>query len=351
MLLNLNILKKNQHLAILLPLLIILNNCVSAQTITGAWKGKLKNTKVELKLIRTGDSLTGTSYYYKSKDNFRRYSIKGYFDPLTNQAIWWDDILLADKAPGIFVRSQAPEALLSTADFNCPGEDVMLLDGSASSRDDKEVKKGDIHLEKISSPYFKDEWDFVIENYTVGGNNPEIIDSINNLAVMIGSTVFKDSTQDADPVVKTTEPVTARETSSPAVVEFQKPSTTGFSIEQKFVARKKTLATVIPITGDSVELRFYDNAEIDGDSIALFLNNVLVFKNIRLTDQAYTIKLAVSALADDNELVMVAENLGSIPPNTSLMVVIVGDKRYEARLQSTENSSALIRFLKQGPIP
>jgi hypothetical protein len=55
----------------------------------------------------------------------------------------------------------------------------------------------------------------------------------------------------------------------------------------------------------------------------------------------------VQELSDTNELTMVAENLGSIPPNTSYMVAIVGDKRYEAKLASTENSSAMIRLVKQ----
>jgi hypothetical protein len=43
---------------------------------------------------------------------------------------------------------------------------------------------------------------------------------------------------------------------------------------------------------------------------------------------------------------MVAENLGAIPPNTSYMVAIVGDKRFDAQLESTENSSCLIRLRK-----
>ncbi|MGO8055630.1 hypothetical protein, partial [Rhizobium leguminosarum] len=97
--------------------------------------------------------------------------------------------------------------------------------------------------------------------------------------------------------------------------------------EEKFKSRKNIVQTIIPITANTIELRFYDNAQVDGDSIALFLNNRMIFKNIRLTDQAYTIKLNASELEDDNELVMVAENLGSIPPNTSFMVAIVGDKR------------------------
>jgi hypothetical protein len=46
---------------------------------------------------------------------------------------------------------------------------------------------------------------------------------------------------------------------------------------------------------------------------------------------------------------MVAENLGSVPPNTSYMVALVGKERYEARLASTEGSSAMIRFVKRPP--
>jgi hypothetical protein len=107
------------------------------------------------------------------------------------------------------------------------------------------------------------------------------------------------------------------------------------------------LTTEIPMTGDSIELRFYDNAEVDGDSISLFLNDKLIFNHIRLTGKAYVLKIAASQLSVINELVMVAENLGSIPPNTSYMVATAGGKKYEAFLASTENSSALIRLVKK----
>jgi hypothetical protein len=116
--------------------------------------------------------------------------------------------------------------------------------------------------------------------------------------------------------------------------------------EERFTSRTKILQNVIPIKGDSIELRFYDNAEIDGDSIAVFLNGHLLKEHILLAEEAYIMKIAVTDLQSDNELVMVAENLGSIPPNTSLMVAIVEDKRYETHLQSTEGSSALVRLVK-----
>jgi hypothetical protein len=121
------------------------------------------------------------------------------------------------------------------------------------------------------------------------------------------------------------------------------------TIEDKFIRRQRVLTKEIPLTGDSIELRFYDNAEIDGDSISLFLNEKLIFQHIRLTGSAYTIKLPVNELKESNELIMVAENLGEIPPNTSYMIALVGDKRYDAQLASTEQSSAMIRLIKPKP--
>jgi len=63
-----------------------------------------------------------------------------------------------------------------------------------------------------------------------------------------------------------------------------------------------------------------------------FLNNQLIFQHIRLLEPHYIIKLAVSELKEP------MSNYGSgkfrlHSPNTSYMVAIVGDKRYEARLE------------------
>jgi type IV secretory pathway VirB9-like protein len=41
---------------------------------------------------------------------------------------------------------------------------------------------------------------------------------------------------------------------------------------------------------------------------------------------------------------MYADNLGSIPPNTALMVVTVAGKRYEVNITSTEQTSGTVRF-------
>jgi hypothetical protein len=45
------------------------------------------------------------------------------------------------------------------------------------------------------------------------------------------------------------------------------------------------------------------------------------------------------------EVEMVAENLGSIPPNTAILIVTAGEKRYQLLLTSTTEKSARVRFV------
>lgn len=330
----------------------LLNFPVQAQMITGTWKGKINRQKAEVKIILSGDSLTGTSYYFESAGNYRRYSIRGYFDPLTNSAVWWDDRLLEEKAGRMSLAQPGKVPLLSRADFNCPGGGKMMLDGTSAKKENETEPIGELHLDKTGNPLFEDEWDFVIDNYTSGANDPDIIDSIRLISFAPPSppAVERPAPEKPAPVVvnrpvpeRTVEPVKPTEKPVVPVAVTQPPLT----IEEKFETRRKVLVKEIPLSGDTLELRFYDNAEIDGDSISLFLNGRLLFQHIRLTGNAYTVKLPVAELPETSELIMVAENLGAIPPNTSYMVAISGETRQEAYLASTEGSSAMIKLVRK----
>ncbi len=332
-----------------------------AQTITGVWRGKINRQNAELKLVKSGDDIVGTVYYYSGK-KYRRYSLRGHFDPESNAVIWWDEVRMdeLEKGTPLFTKAD-PAAQLMVADFNCPGGDEMLLDGSSTPRDQTGRTGGPLHLQKMAQPLFPDEWDAIIENYFVGANDPHLIDSISRMGFLamvpeekaVGAAPVKE----APPVVvaappakaPVTAPVAAPVTAPPVAAAPREaaPATVPNANLNKFSTRKNVLQTVIPLTAEVVELRFYDNAEVDGDSIALFLNGKLLLEHIRLTEEPYVVKLRASELGADNELVMVAENLGSIPPNTSFMVAIVGNKRYEARLYANENSSALVRIIRE----
>jgi hypothetical protein len=314
------------------------------QAITGFWKGKtgkgLFPQKVEVKLILRGDSIAGTSYYYESKNRYVRYSVKGYFNVMDNTVVWWDDQLIADK-------SYRAQPMHSEADFNCPGEGVMKLDGKAQPANGEGTME--THLQKTEAPVFEDEWDELIANYTIGSNNPYIIDSVK--AIALNKKMVKEEVPVIAPVINTpAKPVkNAEKKSVPTIVKEDRPAideAKPLTSLEKFSTRKKEFTTEIAVLADSIEINFYDNAEIDGDTISIYLDNRLIYQNVGLSDRAFTIKLARNQLQPISELVMVAENLGSIPPNTSLMVAYVKEQRYEARLQSTENSSAMIRLLK-----
>ena len=234
----------------------------------------------------------------------------------------------------------------------------MMLDGKMYTDEDQQKPDGDVHLSKVDKSSFKDEWDDVIENYTLGGNDPDMIDSTSRVTqkpVTIekpAEAITEEKTKTIpNSITKNEEPVKKEIISVPVVKQENKvePNITPPTIEQKFTSREKIFTKEIPVTGDSIELDFYDNAEIDGDSISLFLNGKLIFEHIRLTEKAYKVKIPLSDLQETSELIMVAENLGAIPPNTSYMVALVGGKRYDAQLASTENSSAMIKLVKKGP--
>ena len=341
---------RNNPLYLLPVLCCSISMTVSAQMITGVWKGRINHQKVELKLVQDGDSLRGSSYYYESPNNYRRYSIRGYFDSKTNEAVWWDDQLLEEKTGRFSVNIPGKVPLLSRADFNCPGSGRMMLDGKATRKEEGSRINGEVDLDKTTTAAFEDDWDYVIDNYTIGANDPDIIDSISLLTNRTiipepepEKTITTERKTVFNPPVEKTAEKKVPEPVNPVISEPVQPQT----IEEKFTTRKKVFIKEIPVSGDSIELRFYDNAEIDGDSISLFLNDKLLFSHIRLTASAYIIKIPLSELASSNELIMVAENMGAIPPNTSYMLAIANGQRYEAYLASTEGSSAMIRLIKK----
>jgi hypothetical protein len=113
-----------------------------------------------------------------------------------------------------------------------------------------------------------------------------------------------------------------------------------------FRSRDRNLVQEVEVSGDTLWLNFYDHAEVDGDSISIFLGDRLLASHILLKATPYTLGIPLAEIGDSTDLTMVAENLGSIPPNTSLLILYVEGVRHEARLESTERSSAMIRFRK-----
>lgn len=106
--------------------------------------------------------------------------------------------------------------------------------------------------------------------------------------------------------------------------------------------RSNELIKTIVTSAKEIKIQLYDNGEIDGDTITVFHNNEIIVSKKRLTDKPITFTIKTDEATKRHEFVMVAENLGSIPPNTALMVLTAGDQRYELFVTSTEKKNAVV---------
>ena len=114
--------------------------------------------------------------------------------------------------------------------------------------------------------------------------------------------------------------------------------------KEKISNRIYQVLKTIDIDDDKVTIDIYDNGQIDGDTVSIYLNEKLVVSKKMLTAKPINIQLNLEEEADTYDVIMFAENLGTIPPNTALMIVQTKNKRYEINITSTEQSSGAVRF-------
>ena len=173
-----------------------------------------------------------------------------------------------------------------------------------------------------------------------------------------------------NPIAKTSAPKMpvkkkANPSSTPHSVDVQKNSTTvqpvetqpmsdsSLKISQPTVivpvpavlkSRTNELLKTLTVNHNTIEIRIYDDGAIDNDTVSVYYDNKLLISKARISDLPVTAKITVDPSEHPHQLVMVAENLGDIPPNTSLLVVVDGDKKYEERIISTEQKNVVINF-------
>jgi hypothetical protein len=112
--------------------------------------------------------------------------------------------------------------------------------------------------------------------------------------------------------------------------------------------RQTPVVATIPVRGtDTVTVVLYDNGEIDGDSVSLYMNNDLLLQHYRLTAQPKVLVVPIDKSLPVNKLVLFAENLGTLPPNTALMEVTVHGKTYELFLSTDYKKNASVEFMLQ----
>lgn len=106
------------------------------------------------------------------------------------------------------------------------------------------------------------------------------------------------------------------------------------------IKRENPIIKTIKTTAGEMIVDLYDNGQVDGDTVTIYHNNELIVSRAELSEKPISFHITIDAKQPHHELVMVANNLGSIPPNTSLMILRIKDKRYDVFISSSEQKNA-----------
>lgn len=362
----------------LLNLLLFFAFAAGAQTLTGIWRGYfVQNTfgiyedryKFEIQIEQTSNnSIKGITYSYKTTVFYGKADLQGLYTKKTKNLIINETKLFEVKI------SDESEPCLMTCylDYDKMG-DLETLSGTYTSRNLKSSKdcgNGKVYLEKTTtSDFYKEDFLVNMENEakkkstpparkpaatppsarpparsgTIAKAKPKVMPKLN-------STTPKKSTVKPGAegnLIAKEQKTTAPKIEAPKVIDndppvrppVDKPLPPKPDVVKK---RVNDLVKTIYTSAKEIKIQLYDNGEIDGDTITVYHNNELIVSKRRLTDKPITFTIKADEGSWQHEFVMVAENLGSIPPNTALMVITAGDKRYELFITSSEKKNAVV---------
>jgi hypothetical protein len=327
-------------------------NKAGAQNVSGSWYGHAdvdlsgmhNNYLTELVIKQKGTHVEGIFGYY-FRDKYQSFFIHGSYNPRTHQitilnipVIYYGSISTENSVDcitnfrGTVIRSKMGSSVQGTFyhdekyKYTCPDLKVNY-----------ELDKSDNHTDSViaAGPAVATIWKPKDEDYVVDASKPAgvttAIAAVDNATSGVSALAAPDSVATA----LTVKPSAAAE-------EAKK-------LEESFNKRKATGNHVYDIESDSVRLSFYDNGEIDGDSISVFVNNNLILSHQALAAKAFNLYLRLDSTRDVNEISMFAENLGRIPPNTALMVLTDGKNRYEVFMSSSLTENATIELRRKKP--
>ena len=337
---------------------------LSAQVVTGSWYGHAdvemagmhNNYLTELVIKQKGTKVEGIFGYY-FRDKYQSFFIHGRYNPKTREVtilnipvIYFNSNSTVNSVDcntdfrGVLINSKLGSSVKGTFyhdqkyKYTCPDIKVSYtLDKSDNQQDSlSTMVAASAHVWKPQAD------DYVID---VAVKAPSAATELSLPPAKQPDSAVTVAVAASAPATAVVTPPPATVTAPPAnpVVEDSK------KIAESFTKRKAVLNRELEVESDSVRLSFYDNGDIDGDSISVFVNNQIILTHQELAAKAFNIYLHLDSTREVNEISMFAENLGRIPPNTALMVLTDGKNRYEVFMSSSLTENATIRVRRKKP--
>jgi hypothetical protein len=121
-----------------------------------------------------------------------------------------------------------------------------------------------------------------------------------------------------------------------------KPELPEILLATELTERSSRESAIITSKKETIKLILWDNSQVDGDSISVYLNNRPIILNYGLIKKKKRIKLELQQ--GENNLVFVANNLGEVPPNTAAIRIRTGYKKHQLISTTTLKQNELIRI-------
>jgi hypothetical protein len=109
------------------------------------------------------------------------------------------------------------------------------------------------------------------------------------------------------------------------------------------LGRENKLIKRLTTSSKKITLDLYDNGTIDNDTIIIYDNNKVIANLKRLSYKAIHVELEFTT--GQHDIIIVAHNMGSIPPNTALVVLNDANNRQEFFITTTNKVNAKFEFV------
>lgn len=106
------------------------------------------------------------------------------------------------------------------------------------------------------------------------------------------------------------------------------------------VGRENKLVKKIITNSKNISIDLFDNGTIDNDTIIVYDNKKLLINKKRLSYKSIHLEFEFSENIREHEVIIVAHNMGTVPPNTALLLYKDGKNRQEYFITSTNKVNA-----------
>lgn len=114
------------------------------------------------------------------------------------------------------------------------------------------------------------------------------------------------------------------------------------SAKMKFLGTELMNPVIINVNNSVIQLQVEDYMKEDGDTVSVYLNREALLSKIRISKKPKKFTARLDKRSNLTEIIMYAENLGKIPPNTCTLTIIDGERKHRISIQSTKEASAVI---------